>query len=338
MARIAVGDEVTARVDQQARRATEAHHTATHLLHAALKTVLGAHVNQAGSLVAPDRLRFDYTAAEAPTADQLESVEDLVNAEILASKEVGKRYTSLEQAKDDGVIALFGEKYGDEVRVVEVPGFSQELCGGTHVRSTGNIGPFRIVSDRALAAGVRRMEALAGEAALASSRAERRVLRELEQSLKVPAERLAERIQGLKDQLKEARTAKRQAAPDAKSVAQALRSAEPLTGPDGGMLVWSRLEGVDAAALRPIADKLRKEGDLPPVVLLVGGDASSVPFAFLCRPDAAPWKAGDLAKRFGKLVGGGGGGRPDFAQGQGTRGDSLEEAVRELVQGLAAPA
>ena len=327
---LAVGQAVTAVVDAGARRATEGHHTATHLLHAALKAVLGPQVHQAGSLVAPDRLRFDYTHAQALSAAQWRAVEDQVNAEILASKEVGKRYTSLEQAKAEGVIALFGEKYGTQVRVVEVPGFSRELCGGTHVRNTGAIGAFRILSERALAAGVRRIEAVAGAPALESFRRDRELLAQLETALKAPADRLLERVAALKEELKQAKSARRAALPEPAALAAELARA-------GGALAWKRFEGSDPDSLRTLGNQLRAHPELPPVVVLLGGEGDALPFVILSRPPHAV-RAGDLAKRLGQLLGGGGGGRPDIAQGQGSGAAGLEAALAELAGALPAPA
>ncbi len=335
---IAVGAALLARIDGEARRATERHHTATHLLHAALKQVLGAHVNQAGSMVAPDRLRFDYTQPEAPSREALDEIENLVCAQIMASQPVGQRTSSLEQAKADGVTALFGEKYGDEVRVVSVPGFSQELCGGTHVANTGAIGAFRILSDRALAAGVRRIEAVAGWAALTVIRQDQGILRQLSTSLKAPADKLDERVAALRQQLKEAKNQRQAAAPDAGALAPELAGAAGPHGPAGVGFAWKHLAGTDGPSLRSLSDGLKKADGLPEVVLLTGGDAASVPFVFLCRQPDAGVKAGDLAKAFGAQVGGGGGGRPDFAQGQGTQGGDLAGAVEALRGGWAAPA
>jgi alanyl-tRNA synthetase len=326
---LAVGDAVKAAIDARARRATEAHHTGTHLLHAAMKEVLGAHVSQAGSKVAPDGLRFDYTQPDPPSREQLDAIEDLVNREVLRASAVDKRMSTLRAAKEAGVTALFGEKYGDEVRVVEVPGFSAELCGGCHVPNTGAIGPLRIVSDRALSAGVRRIEAVTGLAALAVARGERDRLGTLEAELKTPADRLLERVQGLKEQLKEAKQRKVAAVPEASAVA------EELAGQDGP-LAWKHLPGLDAGTLRALSDDLRNR-ELPPLVLLTGGDDADVPFLFLCAKDSGR-KAGDLAKALGSRIGGGGGGRPDFAQGKGSQGGALEAAVAALQQELAAPA
>jgi alanyl-tRNA synthetase len=328
LAPLKVGQELRASVDGARRRATEAHHTATHLLHAALKEVLGAHVNQAGSKVAPESLRFDYTQPGAPSAEQLRRIEDLVNEQVLRAQPVGKRLCSLDAAKKEGVTALFGEKYGAEVRVVEVPGFSKELCGGTHVPNTGAIGAFRLLSDRALAAGVRRMEAVAGAVAIASFRADQERLNALEAELKAPADKLLERVQALKVQLKDARQKKAVAAPDAPALLLELAAAGPFA--------WKHLPDLDTEALRNLADGLRGKA-AQEILLLTGGNAEAVPFMILCKA-CGPHKAGDLAKAFGRFVGGGGGGRPDYAQGQGTQGGELEKAVAAFQQQLGSPA
>jgi len=324
-----VGQAVEAAFTQAARRATEAHHSATHLLHAAMKTVVGKHVNQAGSKVSPDGLRFDYTHPEQLGASTLLEIEDLVNAEILKATPVEWRSSSLDDAKAEGVTALFGEKYGNEVRIVDVEGFSKELCGGCHVSNTGSIGPFRILGDRALAAGVRRIEAVTGNAAWATFRTDAERLAGLESELKAPADRLLDRVQSLKAQLKEAKERKVVAGPSADSLLEGLQATE-------GNLAWQHLAKQDAEGLRAISDGLRGK-ELPAVVLLTGGDASAVPYLFLCSPESG-FKAGNLAKTFGRLIGGGGGGRPDFAQGKGRKGDALEAAVAEFQKSLAANA
>ena len=318
-----VGATVSAQVDTALRTATERHHTATHLLHAALKKVLGEHVNQAGSSVDAERLRFDYTNPSSPSGDQLGAIEALVNREVLRATTVGTETCTLEKARTEGITALFGEKYGDHVRVVSVPGFSAELCGGTHVANSGEIGLFRIVSERALSAGIRRIEAVAGEVAYALPCQQRDYLQELASKLKTPVESLLDKVDSLREQLKAAKLSSRATVPDAKTVAEELCSA------DHGGFAWYHLPGVDAQALRGVADSLKGNESLPPVCLLVGGDASEVPYVLLCSADSGQ-KAGDLAKLFGQKVGGGGGGRADFAQGKGNQGDSLEQAISDF--------
>jgi alanyl-tRNA synthetase len=330
LAELKTGVQVQPQIDPIARRATERHHTATHLLHAALKTVLGTHVNQAGSQVSPERLRFDYTHPESANREQIQQIEDLVLEQILLAAPVEIEHTTLDQAKQRGITALFGEKYGNEVRVVDVPGFSTELCGGTHVANIGAIGPFRIVSERALAAGVRRIEAVAGQVAADLARADQTLLHQLEQELKAPADRLAERIQALKAQLRQAKQAMSVALPDPKQLAEELAAGDP-------KFEWKHLAEVDAQGLRRMSDGMRKSTGLPEVVLLTGGSAKDVPFVLLCSPESG-FDAGILAKEFGKFVGGGGGGRGPFAQGKGTKGDALDQAAKSLANSLAANA
>lgn len=324
-----LGQAGTVRFEEASRRAAERHHTATHLLHAAMKEVVGAHVNQAGSKVSSEGLRFDYTHPEALGPEVLRQIEDLVNGEILKAIPVGKKLTSLDQAKAEGVTALFGEKYGEEVRVVSVAGFSQELCGGCHVQNTGNIGPFRILSDRALAAGVRRIEAVAGEAAWNLLRREQDTLLSLSAEMKAPAEQLPERVAALKKELKDAKSRKVVAGPTPEALLPELQGA---TTP----VAWKHLPDLDADALRSLSDGL-KGAELPEVVLLTGGDQKTVPFLFACRKGSTH-RAGDLARAFGKLVGGGGGGRPDFAQGKGSKGQDLPGAFEELLKSFSANA
>lgn len=324
-----LGAECKAQVCTVSRRATERHHTATHLMHAALKEVLGSHVNQAGSQVSPQRLRFDYTHPEAPNQEQLRQIEDLVRKQVLRATEVEVENTSLEEAKSRGVTALFGEKYADDVRVVNVPGFSAELCGGTHVANVGAIGSFLILSDRALAAGVRRIEAVAGPVADQVFRQNQDTLIALGGELKSTEDRLLERVQALKAQLKEAKQAKTVALPGADQILAEWK--------DESGFVWKHLADIDANPLRDLSDNLRSAGKLPPIVLLTGGDTKKVPFVLICSKQSGA-HAGKLAKELGKLIRGGGGGRPDFAQGQGSNGEDLEQAVQAFASSLASNA
>lgn len=326
---LCVGMQGILRIDLAARRDAERHHTATHLLHAAMKEVVGDHVNQAGSKVGPEGLRFDYTHPQSLGTDVLRQIENLVNLEIQKATPVEKKITSLREAKEEGVTALFGEKYGEEVRVVSVPGFSKELCGGCHVANTGNIGPFRILGDRALAAGVRRIEAVAGAAAWALIHQDQDRLTTLATEMKAPVPQLQDRILALKAELKEAKQRKVVAGPTPETLlAELLAAATPIA--------WKHLPGLDADSLRAISDGFRG-AELPEIVLLTGGDANSVPFLFLCRKGSAH-RAGDLAKNFGHFIRGGGGGRPDFAQGKGSQGKDLEGAVEQLLKSLPASA
>ncbi|MDG2309214.1 MAG: DHHA1 domain-containing protein, partial [Planctomycetota bacterium] len=229
--------------------------------------------------------------------------------------------SSLDEAKASGVTALFGEKYGDEVRVVSVPGFSNELCGGCHVGNTGSIGMFRILSDRALASGVRRIEAVASYLALDVMNSERKVLAELEAELKTPAAKLVEKVITLKEDIKQAKATKAVAVPTADEVLASLDF-------EIGAFASKHFSDLEADELREIADSLKGKCDQE-VLLLTGGNANDVPFCFLVQKGSAH-KAGDLAKQFGKLIRGGGGGRPDFAQGKGSDGSNLPDKVENL--------
>ena len=342
---IAVGDEVTARVDAQHRADTMRNHTATHLLHAALRKVLGAHVKQAGSLVAPDHLRFDFTHNEAVTREQLAEVELLVNEKVRQNVPVHTRLTSFDEAMSEGVLAFFGEKYGEEVRVVEVntvvPRFSAELCGGTHCERTGDVGLVIITSESSIGAGMRRIEALSGRGAEEYAR-ER--LGEIEEALRrlggargallprvdaVVAERdaLAKRVERMERSLASA-TATDQIAAGAIDV-------------DGVKVLASQVDMPSIDALRYRADALRKT--MPSGVAVLGSVIDGRPqFVAMVSPDVIPKgpKAGEILKRVAAVAGGGGGGRPEMAQGGGKDASKIEEAlaivpeaVREMLSG-----
>src|SRR5258705_12968538 len=198
------GLQVRAQVDRERRSRTKKNHTATHLLHKALKEILGSHAAQQGSYVGPDRLRFDFSHPKAVTPEELERIETLVNERVFANAQVKTTVEDLEAAKARGVTAMFGEKYDERVRVLDVGGWSLELCGGTHVAAAGDIGPFVIVSERAIQAGVRRIEALTGAAAVEYVQHQRKLLRESALALKAPLDELPARIEQLQRQLKDA--------------------------------------------------------------------------------------------------------------------------------------
>jgi alanyl-tRNA synthetase len=318
---LSVGASISAEIDLANRQLTQAHHSATHLLHAAMKEVVGSHVNQAGSKVSPSGLRFDYTHPQSLGADLVAQIEDRVTEEIFNALDVEVSLSSLDEAKAAGVTALFGEKYGDEVRVVCVPDFSNELCGGCHVSNTGEIGLFRITSDRALSSGVRRIEAVASYLALESVKADRQIVHELESELKVPAGKLLDRVLALREDIKVAKSAKAVNTPSADEVLESLDS-------ENETIATKHFPDLEADDLRKIADSL-KGNFKQQVMLLTGGNASNVPFCFIVSSNS-DFKAGELAKQFGKLVRGGGGGRPDFAQGKGSDGSNLPLALKNL--------
>jgi len=329
------GAAVSAEVDAVRRAATRANHTATHLMHGALREVLGEHVTQQGSYVGPDRLRFDLSHPKGVTPEQLAEVELRVNAQIFANNTVTTTVEKPEDAKARGVMALFGEKYGETVNVVDVGGWSTELCGGTHVAAAGDIGPFLIVSERAIQAGVRRIEALTHQAALRHIQEQRRLLSGAAGALKAKPEEVPERIEALQKQLKEAKKkGKAQAAGDLGAVFDTVKGG--LSDRGGVLAGVVDCPAVDGKSLRDLGDRVKSlSPDL--AVAMFGRDGGKVPFLILCQ-GAARSKglgAGDLVKSLSGVLGGGGGGRPDAAQGQGVKADAVPEAISQLETAMA---
>ncbi len=329
------GVAVVAQIDAEARSRTVKNHTATHLMHKALREVLGDHVSQAGSYVGPDRLRFDLSHPSAITPEEVERVEALVNAHVFENATVTTTVEDLKAAKERGVTALFGEKYDEQVRVVAVGDWSMELCGGTHVSAAGEIGPFLIVSERAIQAGVRRVEAVTGPAAVAQLQAERRTLSQAARTLKVSPEDLQGRIEALQQNLKAAK--KSQAAAATADLAGVLAQVQSgLELRDGLSIGVSDLEGLDLGALRELAT--RAKGAVADLALvLFGRSDGKVPYLVVCQGSARDrgLKAGDLAKTIAGVLGGGGGGKPELAQGQGldtTAVPGAVEAVRAALE------
>lgn len=323
----ACGTPVVAEVDAERRLDIMANHTATHLLHWALREVLGTHVNQQGSLVAPDRLRFDLTHPKAITLDQIERIESLINDRIAAATPLKSTVEDLDAAKARGVMALFGEKYDRQVRVVDIGGYSAELCGGTHCQSTGQIGAFAIVGESAVQAGVRRIEAVTRGAAIRRMQEQRRMLKEAGQLLKVAEGDLAARIRALQDQVKELKKGggRDAAQQTGDAAANLLKDA---IGIGGVRVIVKRLDGADGKTLSAMCDSLR--GGRTAVCGVLGAEADGrVQLAAFASSDLAGRRihAGNLVKMMAGIVGGGGGGRPDFAQAGGRDPSRLEEAL-----------
>jgi len=324
--RLRENEEVAVSVESGRRQGLRLHHTGTHLLHAALRRVLGTHVTQAGSLVAPDRLRFDFSHGGSLKDGEVEKVEDLVNEHVQANIVVTPAEMDLEAALESGAMALFGEKYGDRVRVVRIGDFSTELCGGTHLEATGQIGLFKVVSEGAVASGVRRIEAVTGEAALRHVGRQEAALRESAGLLKIPPLELPRRLQKLLDEQKqlekqvqqlESRLAKHRAdelAAAAKTVA-------------GVTVLAARIDGLDAEGLRSVVDTLRER--MGPGVICLGSamDGKVALVASVSKDLTKRIQAGKLVQEVAPLVGGKGGGRPDLAQGGGTDASRLDEAL-----------
>ncbi|HEU4428261.1 MAG TPA: alanine--tRNA ligase [Myxococcota bacterium] len=326
-----VGDAVRLAVDAEARAATVRNHSGTHLLHAALREVLGPQAMQKGSLVAPDRLRFDFTHDAPLTDEQIERIEDLVNAWIEANDSGRVRQMAYKDALAAGAMALFGEKYGDAVRVVSFGGVSTELCGGTHAKATGDIGLLKILGESGIASGVRRIEALTGLGALAHLRAQEKKLKRVSELLRVPADQAGERVEKLLDERKAAE----------KQIAELKRAkfsgggaeSGPQAREIGGVKVLVRkADGLGAGDLRGLVDDLRgqlKSG----VVLVASADEGKVSLALGVTPDLKDkLKAGDLVREISAVVGGKGGGRPDFAQGGGADATKLNAAIERLYE------
>jgi alanyl-tRNA synthetase len=329
--RLRKGDTVTLVVDAATREATALNHTATHILHAALRSVLGEHVKQAGSLVAPERLRFDFTHFSQPDPAALERIESLVNRRIRENVPTHIVEMDAESAFQSGAMALFEEKYGERVRVISLEDFSKELCGGTHTNRTGNIGLFKIVSESSVAAGVRRIEALTGAAAVAHVQKTTRTLNEAAGLLKEKPESLGPRIARL---LEELRRHERQidelkgrlsasAAADIDSEVQTI----------GGVAVLvKRVEADSPAALRTLLDRLRDTMKSGVVVLGAVHESKAMLIAGVTKDLTARFHAGTIIKEVAGVVGGSGGGRPDMAQAGGTRAEALDQALAQALE------
>jgi alanyl-tRNA synthetase len=328
-----VGDRISGQVDAARRQATVLNHSATHLLHAALRKVLGEHVTQKGSLVAPDRLRFDFAHFQAIPAAELARIEAMVNAEIRHNAEAEVHHMGMQEALDFGAMALFGEKYGEHVRVLRMGEFSTELCGGTHVHHTGDIGLFKIVSEGGVAAGVRRIEAVTGEGALAYIADEER---RLEQAAQLLGGNPADVVEKLRQLLERQKRLERELESLKAKAAAGATSDLAASAPEvaGVKVVAARLEGLDAKALRDAVDQLKSRlGDA--VIVLASAEAGKAALIAGVQGSAqGKVKAGELLSHVAAQIGGKGGGRPDMAQGGGPDGPALVaalEGVRDWV-------
>jgi alanyl-tRNA synthetase len=327
--KLCVGDKALVAVDALSRSRTAWNHSATHLMHAALRQVLGHHVQQKGSLVDSQRTRFDFSHNEPMTEAQIREVEALVNREIRHNSEVSGRIMKYDDAVRSGAMALFGEKYGDEVRVVGMGEFSTELCGGTHVKRTGDIGMFKIVSEGGVAAGIRRVEALTGEGALSWVQAQERALAQAAQALKAQpgdvAQKIAQMLDGVKALEKELERLKSKMAASQGDdlAAQAIQL-------NGASVLAAALDGADARTLRDTLDRLKDK--LKPAVIVLGategGKVSLV--AGVTQDLTAKVKAGELVNFVAQQVGGKGGGRADMAQAGGTDASRLPGALASV--------
>lgn len=324
-------------VEENVRKSIERNHTATHLLHKALKMVLGNHVNQAGSIVLPDKLRFDFNHFQPMTKDELKKVEDIVNSEVLMATPVVTEIMSMSEAKSSGAMALFDEKYGEEVRVLSVGEFSKELCGGTHVKNSGEIGLFRITSESGIASGVRRIEAVTGFNAIRLMNERERMLDEVQELVKATKNDI---VQKVAQHLQEAKTLQKEL--DEMRKAQSLSFVDDLLAQkevlEGINVVRGEVFQVEASELREITEKVLDKLQSGVVVLGTKGEGK-VSFSVMISKDLVKkgLHAGKLIKDVAAIAGGGGGGRPDMAQAGGKNPEKLEEALRkvsELLQSM----
>ena len=320
------GETLSARVDGGRRGSTRRNHTATHLLHAALRKVLGAHVKQAGSVVDPDRLRFDFTHYTAMDPEEIAEVERLINEQILANREVRTDLMALDEAVNTGAMALFGEKYTEQVRVVSVPGFSKELCGGTHVGRTGDIGLCKIVYEGSISAGVRRIEAITGQGALERFQQTADSLHRVAGALKTSEPELAGQVEklvaqqkALEKEIEQLKTKIAQSAvSDVESNAREIKGVKVLAG---------RVDGMDRAQMRSLADALRNKWKTAVIVLAAASNGNIVLVTAVTKDLAQRVHAGKLLGEVAKDVGGRGGGRPDMAEGGGKDVAALPAAL-----------
>ena len=329
---LTVGETVTMKVSESARRSTEKNHSATHLLQKALRMVLGEHVEQAGSLVTPDRLRFDFTHFSAMTAEELKKVEELVNQEIQAGLDVVTQEMSLDEAKKTGAMALFGEKYGEKVRVVKMGDFSTELCGGTHVGNTGTIHAFKIVSEAGIAAGVRRIEALTGEGLMAYYHKTEEELHEAAHAAKTTPADLKSKIEAMMAEIKalQAENDKLKSKLAKESLGDVMDQVKEI---HGVKVLAAKVSDADMNGLRSLGDQLKEKlGEGVIVLASVQGDKVNL---MATATDAAQKQgahAGNLIKAIAALVGGGGGGRPGMAQAGGKNPAGVDSALKKAYE------
>jgi alanyl-tRNA synthetase len=324
---IRLGEELEATVDGARRRATALNHSATHLLHAALRKVLGTHVQQKGSLVAPDRLRFDFAHFQPLTDEELREIERLVNAQIRENSPAETRVMEYDRAVAEGAIALFGEKYDKDVRVLRMGDFSMELCGGTHVQRLGDIGLFKIVSEGGVAAGVRRIEALTGDGALAYVEQNDALLKDLATLVRGSREDMREKV---REQLERGRALEREVRQlkDRLASGQGVDLAAGAIDVEGVKVIASKVDGADAGALRAAVDRLKDRLKSAVVVLAsVENPGKIVLVVGVTEDQTGRIKAGELAGAVAAQVGGRGGGRADFAQAGGSKPEALDAAL-----------
>jgi len=326
--KIRVGDSVEASIDILRRGAISKNHTATHLLHASLRQILGDHVKQAGSLVSPARLRFDFTHYAPINSLEMHQIESLVNEKIQANISVNIRNLTLEEGLDEGAIAIFEEKYGEKVRMISIEDFSKELCGGIHVHYTGEIGLFKVIGEASIAAGMRRIEALTGEAAINHIQSTENLLIDLQQALNSSRKDLLKQIEKLKESLKEKER-------ESKSLRHKLanikyqKDEEKIQKIKGISTIIQRVEGLNNAELRELADSMKQKLGSGVVILGMKSKEKVFVVSSVTKDLIKQIKADEIIKKIAPMIKGGGGGRPDFAQAGGTDLKSLDQVLRD---------
>ncbi len=331
--KVRVNDKVEASIDISLRNAISYNHTATHLLHASLRQILGDHIKQAGSLVSPTRLRFDFTHFSALTPEELRQVESLVNQKIRENIMVKTEITTLEQGLKKGAVAIFEEKYGEKVRMVTIDEFSKELCGGVHVHSTGEIGLFKIVSESSVAAGMRRIEALTGEEALKYVQESEYLLNEIQHTLNTSKKDLLHQIDKLKDALKEKERESRALRQKMTSL-RIKKEVEEVKKVKGISVIIKRVEGLSNAELRGLADTLKKKLGTGIVILATTSNSKVFLVVSVSKDLTKRFRANAFIMKIAPAIGGGGGGRPDFAQAGGTKPEKLDQILQDIPKEL----
>jgi alanyl-tRNA synthetase len=333
---IQVGDEVEATIDLEKRRLTMKNHTATHLLQAALRQVLGPHVKQAGSLVTPERLRFDFTHYAPLTRAEIQKIEDLVNEQIWLNTPVQTTVMDLDEAMKCGAVALFGEKYQEKVRVVEIPGFSKELCGGTHVTATGTLGLFKIANEGGISAGIRRIEAVTGPASLARFRSDEQILDAIQEENKIARQDIPGMIEKILTHVKDLQRqiAELKAQSARSNIGEILACTREILGIK--VLAYA-LPPTDRNSLRNLADELKQKLGSGIVILGTPQEDKAALVVMVSSDISKRIPAGQIIKLVAPIMGGAGGGKPELAEAGGKDASKLSEAIEQsysLVEGL----